>query len=249
NISPFGGLTFSHPGTAWFNVNTLDGAARFFPGNAGRIIGFFAALVARNVRAGKRTLLVTRKMFTPLCRRLMGEALAREGVGTHVGDGDEAAVYGPGAVVLITYGVAGLNHFEGFDAAYCLGSYYVTASAVSDAVQDIEPSDVRYPIRIEISGSPRRRRAVVDVHDGSLPLVRVAAGPALEQLEADVVLRAVGRVRPITLPREVITFQCGALPGVAYTHEFRSLAEARAHFGVSHRPPPGGTPRGARHAA
>jgi DNA invertase Pin-like site-specific DNA recombinase len=44
-----------------------------------------------------------------------------------------------------------------------------------------------------------------------------------------------GRVRPFTSSREVITFQGDRLPGVRYALEFRTLAQARAHFGVSTR--------------
>jgi hypothetical protein len=42
----------------------------------------------------------------------------------------------------------------------------------------------------------------------------------------------VGRVRPYTKPREVITFQCAAHPKLAYTQEFHNLEEAREYFGV-----------------
>ena len=54
----------------------------------------------------------------------------------------------------------------------------------------------------------------------------------LEQKEDDVVVQAVGRVRPFTKAREVITFQTGALPGVRYALEFSSLAQARSFFGI-----------------
>ena len=78
--SPFEGHRFEHPQTRWFNLNSLAGAARFFPSNAGRILDFFAAKVARNVAEGRRTLLVCRKRFVPLCRRLLCERLAALGV-------------------------------------------------------------------------------------------------------------------------------------------------------------------------
>ena len=48
-------------------------------------------------------------------------------------------------------------------------------------------------------------------------------------------VQAVGRVRPFTRPREVITFQAGALPEVRYTREFRTIAQARSHFAVPTR--------------
>src|SRR5262249_50832720 len=52
------------------------------------------------------------------------------------------------------------------------------------------------------------------------------------QVEADTVLQAVGRVRPFTRPREVITFQHGRLPGVRHAAEFNTLEQARLFFDV-----------------
>ena len=45
-------------------------------------------------------------------------------------------------------------------------------------------------------------------------------------------IQAVGRVRFAIRPREVITFQCGELPGVVLTAEFSNLQEARQHFAL-----------------
>jgi hypothetical protein len=46
------------------------------------------------------------------------------------------------------------------------------------------------------------------------------------------VIQAVGRVRPFTKPREIITFQCDESPKVTYDREFLSLAQAREHFDI-----------------
>ncbi len=54
--SPFAGYRFEHPETRWYNLNSLLGAARYFPKNAGPIIDFFARLVARNIAVGKAAL-------------------------------------------------------------------------------------------------------------------------------------------------------------------------------------------------
>jgi hypothetical protein len=54
----------------------------------------------------------------------------------------------------------------------------------------------------------------------------------LIQMEADVIVQAVGRVRPFTRPREVITFHVGDLPGVSYTRDFHTLSQAREFFGL-----------------
>jgi hypothetical protein len=50
-----------------------------------------------------------------------------------------------------------------------------------------------------------------------------------------VVLQAVGRVRPYTRPREIITFQCAQHPQLAYSQEFSSIGEAREFFEISDR--------------
>jgi hypothetical protein len=135
-------------------------------------------------------------------------------------------------VSLINYGVAGLNRFEHVEAAYCCNSYYVTAAMVSQAVQDLEASTERYPVRIAMEGDPRRRRVEVSLPDGRVPILPWVAQQALEQLEADVVVQAVGRVRPFTRPREVITFQAGDLPGVNYNLEFGNLDQVRKYFDI-----------------
>jgi hypothetical protein len=58
---------------------------------------------------------------------------------------------------------------------------------------------------------------------------------ALAQQELDVVFQAVGRVRPYTRPREIITFQCAAHPQLDYTREFDTVDEAREFFSVPSR--------------
>src|SRR5262249_16773872 len=95
--------------------------------------------------------------------------------------------------------------------------------------------DLRLPIEIITQGHPRRRRARVADPDhlyyDTAPLVQ----PALEFQEHNVVIQAVGRVRPFTRPREVITFQMPELPGVVYDAEFQTLAQARHFFEVASR--------------
>ena len=87
-------------------------------------------------------------------------------------------------------------------------------------------------MRVTTEGHPRRSRASVvwPAHRGYD--IQWLSQLALEQQELDVVLQAVGRVRPYTLPREVITFQCAAHPHLQYTREFNTLEEARQFFGV-----------------
>src|SRR5206468_2598896 len=128
----------------------------------------------------------------------------------------------PRTVPLITYGICGVNLFEAYDAAYCLTGYYVNAKTLAQVVQDIDATTDQYPVTIRSQGEPRRRVAHLDIPDDRETILPDLAQEALAQKEADVVVQAVGRVRPFTRPREVITFQAGALPGVSYTMEFKS---------------------------
>jgi hypothetical protein len=237
-FSPFEGVRFAHPGTKWYNIASLAGAALYFPSNAGAILDFFGELIARNIRAGKRTLLVARKPFRRRCALHLRQRLKELGVGpvrVVTGDWDRHDLTDPRTLPLINYGLSGVNRFEDFDCVYCLTGYYVDAEAVSQAVHDIDGSAERYAITVGWGGRPPRRRALValpDARETNLPRIAQAV---LEQREADVVLQAVGRVRPFTRPREVITFQADELPGVRYALRFESLAAARSYFGVATR--------------
>ena len=142
---------------------------------------------------------------------------------------------GDSGIPLITYGTVGTNLYEDYDCAYCLCGYYVNEGIVNEVLQDILASDGQIPIRIRFEGMPRRRRAgvlhtrdrVYDVHD--------LAQLALNQQETDVVFQAVGRVRPYTRAREVITFQCAEHPQLSYTQEFNDLKGARQYFQLADR--------------
>ena len=242
---PFAGVRVEHPGTKWYNLATALGAAKFFPKNAPQILDFFARLVARNVLAGRRTLLVARKQFVPVVARELRRrvaALAGGRVRIATGNWDRQNLADPRTVPLVSYGISGVNRFEDFDAAYCVTSFYVPARVVEGLVNDLEPSPVHAPVRIEMSGVPPRRTAVVP---GSFTgtVVPTLAAAAFAQKEADVVVQAVGRVRPFTRPREVLTFQLGALPGVRFDREFTTLAAARDWFGL---PTPCGADRAKR---
>jgi hypothetical protein len=233
--SPFQGTRFRHPQTSWFNIRGLDGAARYFPGNAPRIIDFVARKILRNIAEGKRTLLVSRKKFVERCRCLLRDklaALGETGIKIATGNWDRHDLESPRTIALINYGLAGVNRFEHVECAYCLNSYFITAASLSQAVQDLEPMAERYPITITMDRSAKRRAARVELPDARVPLLPRIAEETLVQKEADVVLQAVGRVRPFTRPREVITFHLGDLPGVDYVLDFPSLPQARSYFGL-----------------
>ena len=123
-----------------------------------------------------------------------------------------------------------MNSFEAFESVYCLNSYYVDEAIMRELVADCESDDLRFPIGVRLTGPSKVRIA------GTFePRHRFSSGDRIarayhHQLEAMKVIQAVGRVRFATRPREVITFQCGELPGVILTAEFSNLQEARQHF-------------------
>jgi DNA-binding CsgD family transcriptional regulator len=236
--SPFAAVSFSHPGTRWYNLASPIGSRRYFARHAPQILDFFASLVVRRLAEGRRVLLVVKKVFLALCAASLAERFTamRTDIRVVTGGWSEQELQDDRVVPLISFGTIGTNLFEQFDAVYCLSGFYVNEGIVNQCLQDVVRQDLRLPIRIETVGSPRRRRAVVaDPMHRYYDLAHLAQ-PALEQQEHHVVVQAVGRVRPFTRPREVFTFQMGALPGVVYDAEFRTLAEARRALGIlSHR--------------
>ena len=87
-------------------------------------------------------------------------------------------------------------------------------------------------MKISTDGRPCRRKAgVLNLADQAYD-IHFLAQCALEQQEMGTVLQAIGRVRPYTKPREVITFQCSEHPDQEYTREFNTLQEARDYFGI-----------------
>jgi hypothetical protein len=235
---PFAGHRFLHSGTRWYNIASRTGMRSHFPGNADQVLDLFAGLIARRLGEGQRPLLVAKKCFVALCAEGMTGRLSDLGLG-HIqivrGDWDAVDLAVAGAVPLISYGLIGTNLFEEFTCAYCLTGYYVDEAVVDAVLQDVLASDGHLPIRITTEGRPRRRRAGVvwPAHRGYD--VQRLAQLALEQQELDVVLQAVGRVRPYTRPREIVTFQCAAHPQLDYTREFDTVEEAREFFGVPSR--------------
>lgn len=235
--SPFENYSFGHPETTWFNIASRLGAKRYFKKNSPQILDFFAGLVARRLQEGKRPLLVAKKCFCPFCARGMEERLKELDVEARVviNGWQPGLLKDPKVVPLIHYGMIGTNLFEQFDCAYCLTGFYVTEQAIDDILQDLLGSDMKIPLSVSIEGRPCRRRAgVLNPEDRIYDLHKLAQH-ALDQQEMDTVLQAVGRVRPYTKPREIITFQCANHPDFEYTREFNSIGEARSYFGISDR--------------
>src|SRR4030095_2872438 len=236
--SPFSSYRFEHPETRWYNIASRLGTKGFFPKNAPQVLDFFAGLIALRLQEGRRPLLIAKKCFVPMCVAGLEVRLRDLGAGNvkiSPGPWKDVDLMDRMIVPIINFGVSGTNVFEAFDCAYCLTSFYVTEAVINSILQDIVASDGHIPIEIKTEGRPRRRRATVKHPRDRFVDVHHLAQLALEQQEMDVVLQAVGRVRPYTRPREVITLQCAAHPQLAFTREFQSLGEAREYFRIPSR--------------
>lgn len=236
-LSPFTELKVEHPGTRWYNLRANLGAAKFFASNAPQVLDFFAEKIADNIRNGRRTLLISRKQFAGMCANHLRRRLGQLDVGPVrlvLKNWKKADLVDPRTLPLITYGISGVNLFENHDAAYCLNSFYTAAEAVTAAVNDLNPTNSRSIVTLGWAGDPPVHVADVGP-DAAGSILPALAGWVLDQKEADVAMQAVGRVRPFTRPREVITFQRGRLPGVRYDLEFTTLAQARSFFGIAPR--------------
>lgn len=232
----FESYEFKHPDTRWINIASSVGAACHFKRNSDQILHFFAALTAKRIREGKRVLLIAKKMFVPFCAKEMQQRLRDLGIedATVITQFEGADLSRPSVVPLINYGVIGINLFEGFDAAYCLTSYNTNDNLLNQSLQEMLAKNLHIGVEITIPvARPRRRIARAVLPQDEVYSTAQVAQHALVALEMDPVLQAVGRVRPYTKPREVITFQCSAFPSQPYDHEFDTLDEARHYFEIA----------------
>jgi hypothetical protein len=231
-VSAFPDHRFSHPDTRWYNLASRMGTRRHYVRHSNQVLDFFAELTVRRTAEGKRVLLIAKKCFTSICKEGLARRFKALGADLHVKTKhwSSNSLQDSRVVPLITYGMIGINLFESFDAVYCLTGYYISESIVDRCLQDLTRSDLRLPIKIETTGCPRRRRgAMVNPAHQYYDISRLV-DRALKFKEDSTVVQAVGRVRPFTRAREVITFQMSQLPEVEYDKEFGTLSELRHYF-------------------
>ncbi|NAZ48128.1 DNA-binding response regulator [Vibrio toranzoniae] len=233
--SPYDNYEFKGEGTTWLNLASATGASSNFIKNSPQILDAFTQLTIQRIREGKRVLLVSKKSHAGYCVKAINLMLVEQGVndirvvhGEHYAENPDITL-----VPVIHYGVIGINQFEEFDCCYCLNSYYVKQGTLSDSVQDLRADSERIDVAITYSKNPRRRYGVVADDKYRFTDVAEVVNPMLQTLEMGCVIQAVGRVRPFTKTREVITFQGNDPLGTTYDKEFSNLAELRKHFGLA----------------
>jgi hypothetical protein len=233
--SPFIDYSFEHPETVWHNIASRLGMRSYFKNNSPQILDFFTMLISRRIQDGRRCLLITKKCFLDFCQSKLQASLRQAGHHSVVicsGEFTPEILADPNVIPIINYGMIGTNLFQEFECAYCLNGYYTRIEAVNSVLQDLLPSDIEIPLQIKTAGYPLRRTISVVHAEHEHYDVSKLASPTLDQLEMEVVTQAVGRVRPYTKPREVITFQCNAPTTNRYNHEHDSLTAARKHFSL-----------------
>ncbi len=162
-VSPYENHKFVHSGTRWFNICSAIGTRRYFLRHLDQILDFFSELTTRRMSESKRVLLIAKKCFLNSCAEGMRDRFSemRTQLRVVTNELSELIIQDTQAVPMISYGAIGTNMFEYFDVALCLTGYYVTEQIVSSCLQDLTRGDLRIPIKITISGDPKRRRASV----------------------------------------------------------------------------------------
>lgn len=233
--SPYANYEFKGEGTTWMNIASSIGASSHFVKNAPQILDVFLQLIIQRVQGGKRVLLVSKKDHVGYCVATMNQMLTEQGIhhiriihGEHYVERSDVIL-----IPVIHYGVIGINQYEEFDCCYCLNSYYVTEKVLSHSIQDLRPDSERIDVNIAYSKKPRRRNGVVANDQYLFTDVAAVVDPMLQTLEMGTVVQAVGRVRPFTKSREIITFQSNDALASSYDKDFSSLEELRKFFGLA----------------
>lgn len=233
----YGEYTFRHEGSRFYNLNLGQGVGKYHKDHLPQMVDFAVQYLMRQMRQDKTLVIVTKKSFVDPTVKQLNAALDRaflkkvRAVPADEWRGDEEG--GVLYIPVLHYGAIGFNTFEGFDSILCLAGYYIRTDELNRMVNEVSTEDVAMPFRIDTTTRPLRRGAVSTLpRHRQDPYITRLAQEVICQEELGVVIQAVGRVRPFTQPREVITCQMGEHPDMPYDSEFHSLQEAREFFGL-----------------
>ncbi len=201
---------FRHTQTKVLNITDSVGAVRTLSDDAHfrRVADLFTALLLRDKLLGRRAILVTKKTFLTKLKQHVEDLTAAIGRPLRCCRFDELKEDEPLKdvdVVLINYGILGVNNLKDFDALYCVGGYYAQQAQLDQTYNQQLPPEDQINLLIRTDGG--QRRVVAGSDDQRSRLHAHRAQPVLDMIERRVVLQAIGRIRPFTSPATVIAFQ------------------------------------------
>jgi hypothetical protein len=230
-----GDSVLKHPDTKIYNLACGLGTVSAYPNNADQILWFFAQMIQSRLAGGDRILCIIKKKLKSSAIKKLDEYLEMLGVEKRCIAVDAVAAdsdYTDG-IPVIHYGISGVNAFEDYECCLCLSGYYFNGDVLDYAVQEAEPEEFRIDSSVAVDNMGVRHAQVPDRYKYScMPEVYRSA-----QMyhEGEVVMQAVGRVRPFTKPRFVMLFNNSRLPrDLDVDLEFLNLKMARDHFGFIH---------------
>ncbi len=234
----FSEYVFFHKGTKWYNISSKTGMDVYFKKNSDQILFFFAQLTLKLLDDNKKPVFVCKKSYkNEIISKTNNIFLSSLASNYRLITFDEYLKLNENEkhtfFPVIHYGMIGINTLKDFDAALCANGYYIPTEAASSLLQEQYNGRHILDFKICTDGIPKRRKVIANRDQDNIYKEHLnLAQSALEQLELSAVMQAVGRIRPLTSPCTVVTFQCGQLPGVVYEEEFSSIGEAREYFGL-----------------
>lgn len=228
--------TFKNRSSHIYNLNIGSGCDHYHAQHLEQMTCFAAGYIQRSFKQGKSVALITKKRFVSPSIERINTLLARRGWGAfRVVKAMEWDASDPAQIPVLHYGGAiGENTYTDIDNVLCLIGYYMRKDQLNRLMNEVTQRRYEVNFSIAIEGSPLRRVPKADPAGGICPVsLKNIAVEILKQEEIGVVIQAMGRIRPLTLPgKEVVLCQCGESEHLTYDQEFRSLQEAREYFNI-----------------
>ncbi len=230
---------FRHQDTRFYNINIGSGMKHYYKSHLPQLLFFAFGYIKKTMKQNQSLALVTKKSFVEETIEKLNALLdqhflqdvrvmpAKNWSGSH---SETDPVY---QVPVLHYGGAiGVNNFASINSVLCLCGYYMRRDELNRMVNEVLRVPYQTMFQIRTESNPLRRAAVPVETEHYSAYVQAIADAVLQQEEMGVVVQAIGRVRPFTQPREVITCQCGESPMMPYDQEFSDLKEARDFFNI-----------------
>jgi hypothetical protein len=228
--------TFKNQNSHIYNINIGSGCSHYHAQHLEQLAVFAVGYIQRSFKQGKSVALITKKKYVDPSIKILNAHLIRRGWGAFkavkASDWDATD---PAQIPVLHYGGAiGENTYTDIDNVLCLSGYYMRQDQLNRLMNEVTRRRYAVNFTIAIKGFPKRRIPVADPAGGVCPPSLYAiATQILKQEEMGVVIQAIGRIRPLTLPgKEVVLCQCGVCERLPYDREFPCLQEAREFFNI-----------------